>query len=219
MSPSSSAAPSMLIYLFRRDLRIADNPVLHEISKLCGQWQNNSHTQTLASNESDPLKSGGVAVTAQSTKPITHVLPIYVFSAQQVEVSGFLTPNVTRSPYPQARSQVGRYWRCGHHRAKFLAESVWDLKEGLRDRSSDLIIRVGMVADVTKALIKELKERGTEVSAIWMTAEEGVEEKREEREIRGIAEDEGQKFKLWADEKYFVDEYDMKSEVWFQHGN
>jgi hypothetical protein len=41
-----------------------------------------------------------------------------------------------------------------------------------------------------------------------MTSEEGVEEKREERDVRGAAEEAGKYFKLWMDKKYFIDEYD-----------
>lgn len=46
----------VLIYLLRRDLRLADNPVFHEISKL---W-------------SKP----------QTQRPFDSVLPIYIFAAQ-----------------------------------------------------------------------------------------------------------------------------------------
>ncbi|EOD46537.1 putative cryptochrome dash protein [Neofusicoccum parvum UCRNP2] len=162
----SSAAPRVLIYLLRRDLRVADNPIFHQL------------TQQAASGSSQ----------------FTHVLPVYVLSANQIEVSGFLKDDA-KSPYPEARSQVAGFWRCGPHRAKFTAESVWDLKESLGKIGSDLVIRIGM-------------ERGT-VAAIWMTAEEGVEEKREQRDARKAAEASGVEFKLWTDEKYFVDDRDL----------
>src|SRR4051812_20077249 len=45
----------------------------------------------------------------------THLLPLYVFPAQQVEVSGFIHAEGKKSPYPEARSQVGGFWRCGPH--------------------------------------------------------------------------------------------------------
>lgn len=213
MSPSGQPSPSVLIYLFRRDLRIADNPILHEISKVYGQWQKPSKTKPPpGAQDSSADREAGVRLNdsdarPRSSKPFTHLLPLYVFPAQQVEVSGFLDPDETRSPYLEARSQVGGFWRCGPHRAKFLGETVWNLKDNLKKIDSDLVLRAGRAADVTKALLKEFKEKGTEVSAVWMTAEEGVEEKREEREIRRVVQDEGKSFKLWADEKYFVDEY------------
>ncbi|KEF61909.1 uncharacterized protein A1O9_03481 [Exophiala aquamarina CBS 119918] len=173
----------VLIYILRRDLRLGDNPIFHEIHKLFQQPQN----------------------------PFTHVLPLYVFAAQQIEVSGFLKDPASRSPYPEARSEVGRFWRCGPHRAKFLAESVWDLKSQLTKLGSNLDIRVGTLGKVIDDLLAQLKQQNdkTLVSAIWMTEEEGVEEKRDERDVRRAAEKAGADFRLWIDEKYFIDDRDL----------
>ncbi|KAL8721897.1 MAG: hypothetical protein Q9225_001533, partial [Loekoesia sp. 1 TL-2023] len=175
------ATPRVLIYLLRRDLRVADNPILNEIAKL----------------------------TQQSQRPYTHFLPVYVFAAQQIEVSGFLSSDSERSPFPQARSQAGGFWRCGPHRAKFLAESVWDVKQGLSKAGSGLEIRVGMAGQVIKEMLDAFKQANTEVAGVWMTEEEGVEEKREERDIRKAAEGAQTEFKLWVDEKYYVDDRDL----------
>jgi len=176
-------AQRILIYLLRRDLRLADNPILHEISKLASQ----SHT------------------------PFTHVLPVYVFAAQQVEVSGFLSNPDLKTPYPEARSEVGKFWRCGPHRARFLAESVWDLKTDLEYQGSSLVLRAGLVGDVLEDMLAGFKnsEKETQVVGIWMTDEEGVEEKREERAVRRIADKQGIDFRLWVDEKYFIDDRDI----------
>lgn len=170
--------PRVLIYLLRRDLRIADNPILHEIAK----------------------------ITQHSQYPFTHLLPVYIFAAQQVEVSGFLSPDFENSPFPQARSNAGGFWRCGPHRAKFLAESVWDVKKGLGNIGSGLEIRVGMVGQVVGEMLDAFQQAHTEVAGVWMTQEEGVEEKREERDVRHAAEGAQTEFKLWVDEKYYVDE-------------
>jgi deoxyribodipyrimidine photo-lyase len=174
------ASQRVLVYLLRRDLRVADNPILHEIAKL----------------------------SQQSQKTFTHVLPLYVFPAQQVEVSGFLSNPDAQSPYPEARSQTGQFWRCGPHRCKFLAESVWDVKQELEKLGSGLVIRVGMIGEVLQDLLKQFKDaedKGS-VAGVWMTEEEGVEEKREERDAKSAAKDAGVDFKLWIDEKYFIDE-------------
>ena len=174
------AKSRVLIYLLRRDLRLADNPVFHEISK----------------------------VSQQSHHPYTHVLPLYVFSAQQIEVSGFLASHESRSPYREARSHHGAFWRCGSRRATFLAESIWDLKNSLEGIGSGLTIRVGMVGDVVSDLLEGFKTSGSaEIYGLWMTSEEGVEEKREEREVRKVVEAQGKEFRLWIDEKYLIDEY------------
>ena len=171
----------VLIYLLRRDLRIADNPIFHEISK----------------------------ISQQSQKPFTHVLPLYVFPAQQIEISGFLSSSEAKSPLPEARSEVGKFWRCGPHRAKFLAESVWDLKTELEKLGSKLLIQVGMTGQVLQDVLDQFKDHKGDatVTHIWMTEEEGVEEKREEREIRKVAQAAGIDFRLWTDEKYLIDEY------------
>ncbi|KAJ9632816.1 hypothetical protein H2204_007691 [Knufia peltigerae] len=176
----------VVVYLLRRDLRLADNPVFHELHRL----------------------------SQQSQKPFTHVLPLYVLAAQQVEVSGLLSDSETKSPYPEARSEVGNFWRCGPHRAKFLAESVWELKSELEKMGSSLHIRVGMLGQVVRDLLEQIKQaqKETIVSAVWMIEEEGVEEKREERDVRRAAQDAGVDFKLWLDEKYFIDDRDLPFE-------
>jgi len=147
--------------------------------------------------------------------PFTHLLPIYVFPAQQVEVSGFLkasdSAKYPKSPYPEARSQVAGFWRCGPHRAKFLAESVWDLKDSLERAGSGLEIRVGLLADVVKDAFDFFEAGGrrlAEVYGVWMTGEVAVEELQEECDVQRIVEEHGKEFRLFADEKFFVDEYD-----------
>lgn len=171
----------VLIYLLRRDLRLADNPIFHEISRVSQQ--------------------------EQSKQPFSHVLPLYVLSAQQIELSGFLSPPHQQSPYPAARSRHGGFWRCGPKRAKFLAESVWDLKTSLEAVGSGLAIRAGTVSDVVRDLLDGFKSSGSVgVFGLWMTSEEGFEEKQEEHQVRSIVEGEGIQFRLFTDEKYLVDE-------------
>ena len=179
----SSSPHRILIYLLRRDLRLVDNPIFHELSRM--------HSQ--------------------SQKPFTHLIPLYVFPAQQVEVSGFISGDAS-SPYPPARSQTGSFWRCGATRAKFLAESVWDLKQNLEGVGSGMCVRAGMVQDVVKHLMEGIEEDGSgpaskgEVTGLWMTEEVAIEEKREERALRKVVEGKGKEFKVWKDEKYFIDE-------------
>ena len=168
----------VLIYLLRRDLRLADNPIFHELARL----------------------------NSQSQRPFTHLLPVYVFPAHQIEVSGFLEEG-KRSPYKEARSPVGGFWRCGRLRAKFVAESVWDLKKDLEDISSGLEIRVGTAQDVVRSIVDGLREQqDVELHGLWMTSEEGWEEKQEEKAVEKIMDENKADFKLWTDEKYYVDE-------------
>lgn len=237
MAPPASAAPRILIYVLRRDLRVGDNPVLHEAAKLYASSSSSSSSQHA---------------------PFTHMLPLYVFTPSQLEVSGFLSPSPyssssssgadigtgPRCPYPESRSQVGGFWRCGRHRAKFLAESVFDLKRGLEQKGSGLAVRVGTVGDVVRQVLdayadadacgggargnrtsreplqddeekkeeekegNEEGERRGEVVGVWMTADETTYEKREERDVKEIALSRGKEFRLFRDEKYLIDEYE-----------
>lgn len=173
------SSPRILIYLLRRDLRLTDNPILHEISKT---YQQSQH-------------------------PYTHLLPVYVFPAQQVEVSGFLSSDIERCPFPEARSRVGGFWRCGPHRSRFVAESVWDLKKSLASVGNGLEIRVGMAGQVVAEMLDAFKKNSVEIAGVWLTEEEGIEEKREEKDVRMAAEAAGTELRLWVDEKYYVDEY------------
>lgn len=170
----------ILVYILRRDLRLADNPIFHEVARL----------------------------QKQSQHAFTHFLPIYIFPANQVEIGGFIPTPAKRSPYPEARSEVAGFWRCEQLRAKFLAECVWDLKDDLASVGSDLVIRVGTVGDVVRQVMQHYAERKeADISASWMTQEEGVEEKREERQVERACAQNKVDYKLWTDEKYLVDEY------------
>ncbi|GAB1311592.1 Cryptochrome DASH [Madurella fahalii] len=138
----------------------------------------------------------------------SHFLPVYIFPAQQLDVSGFIKDG-SANPYPDARSRLGRYPRCGPHRAKFLAECVWDLQQSLEALGSGLLIRVGMVGDVTRSLAEGLTTIGRKVAAIWMTSHEGTEENHDERAVAMVCNDFGAEFKLWEDEKYLIDDRDV----------
>jgi deoxyribodipyrimidine photo-lyase len=135
----------------------------------------------------------------------TNLLPVYIFPPHQIEVSGFVRGG-QESPYPEARSHVGRFWRCGPHRAKFLTASVWNLKESLEALGSGLTIRVGHYGEVLQSLIGGLREKGHQVGAVWVTSDEGVEERRDETHISSVCSDAGVEFLSWVDEKYFIDE-------------
>ena len=175
---SGTTAPRVLVYLLRRDLRVADNPALHEISRLY----------------------------EKTPQPFTHLLPLYIFPARQIEVSGFLSSDARKSPYPEARSKIAGFWRCGPQRAKFIAESVWDVKTGLETLGSGLVVRVGLLGDVVRQTLRDLKADGGELAGLWLTADVAIEEKDEQEDVRKVVESEGAEFRLLKDERYFVDE-------------
>ncbi|KAG9537061.1 cryptochrome, partial [Aureobasidium melanogenum] len=123
---------------------------------------------------------------------------------------GFIPDSSNKSPYPEARAPVSGFWRCGKLRAKFLAESVWDLKKDLERVGSDLQVRVGTVHDAVRSILQGYKDhKEVDIAGVWMTNEEGVEEKREEKDVRKLCKEFGSEFKLWVDEKYLVDDRDV----------
>lgn len=145
---------------------------------------------------------------ASTKHGFTHMIPVYVFPAHQIEISGFIKDGTSRSPYPEARSQVAGYWRCGIHRSKFICETLWDLKQSLEKVGSGLILRAGKHGDILDHLIEGLEKNGHKVGAVWMTGEESVEELRDEKAVRSICDLNEIEFRRWDDEKYFVDDRD-----------
>lgn len=135
----------------------------------------------------------------------TDLVPVYVFPAQQFEVSGFIQDG-SASPYPEARSDVSKVWRTGPHRAKFVTQCVWDLKKNLESAGSGLLIRVGNTTDVIADLIEGFSNKQAKVGGVWITKEEGVEERRDQKAISELCEKSGAVLTLFEDEKYFIDE-------------
>jgi deoxyribodipyrimidine photo-lyase len=142
---------------------------------------------------------------ATSDHGFTHLLPIYVLPPHQIETSGFV-PEGQSSPYPPARSQVGRFWRCGPARAKFQAESIWDLKKTLENISSGMLVRIGNFDDVLKHLVKSLHDNHQSVDSVWMTEEVSKEEIDDQKAVEAVCSEKGINFKLWRDDKYYIDE-------------
>lgn len=135
----------------------------------------------------------------------THLLPLFVLPPHQIEVSGLLKDGQA-SPYPEAKSAVGRFWRCGPHRASFITKSVWNLKENLEKLGSNLSIRAGDFDTILTSVIDQLKQKQYKVGAVWMIEEEAEEEKGDERAVAEFCSKADIALQLWSDEKYFIDE-------------
>lgn len=135
-------------------------------------------------------------------KQITHLIPLFILNPTQYETSGLLQPS-QRSPYPEARSRLGGFWRCGPHRIKFLAESLFDLKAQLKNVGSDLIIRVGRAGRVVGDIVRELNEEGAEIHGVWMTRDCATEEMAEERDIKNAVPN-GIQVRVFDDESTLI---------------
>ena len=148
-------------------------------------------------------------LSSSSDHGFTHLLPLFGFLPQQAEISGLLRDG-HESPYPEAKSALGQFWRCGPHRAKFIAKAIWNLKENLEKLGSDLIIRAGALETVLRSVIGKLREKQFNVGAVWMVEEEGDEEKKNEAALAEVCSKAGIDLRVWLDEKYFIDDRDTK---------
>jgi deoxyribodipyrimidine photo-lyase len=89
-----------------------------------------------------------------------------------------------------------------------------DLKKRLEGLgcNSGLQMRVGLVADVVRGILEAYSMKGdndinkSRVTGIWMTSDDGTEEKDDERRVEELAVQHNIDFKLWNDEKFYVDE-------------
>lgn len=199
--------PRILLYILRRDVRLSDNPIFTAAARHVAQ----QHDSPSLSKEDSRTRDDSLT-TEHRGSSFTHLLPVYVFPAQQIESSGFLASPNDKSPYPEARSTLAKIWRTGPHRAKFIAQGAWDLKQSLEGLgcNSGLQLRVGTIGDVVKDILEFYSKDGGakgEISEVWMTANESVEEKEEEAFVRGHTKQHGVDFELWDDEKYYIDKY------------
>lgn len=113
------------------------------------------------------------------------LLPIFVFDEREIELSGL--PGYKRQG-PEARTQIFGFWKTGGFRARFVSESVYDLRSRLREAGSDLLIRFGRPEDVIHNLVKGFQEQGDEVEAVWMQKEMTSQEVRVEGAIKDSLE-------------------------------
>ncbi|GAW23278.1 hypothetical protein ANO14919_128320 [Xylariales sp. No.14919] len=141
----------------------------------------------------------------------THLLPVYIIPPHQIEVSGFLQDG-TKSPFPEARSETAHFWRCGPHRARFISQSLWNLKQNLAKLGNDLTVRIGKPDEILTRLVEGLKTHQKKVSAVWMIGEEGYEEEKDKKSVADACSALGIEHKVWVDEKYFIDDRDLKLE-------
>ncbi|GAA5955729.1 hypothetical protein JCM10213_006518 [Rhodosporidiobolus nylandii] len=111
----------------------------------------------------------------------THVLPLYVFDERFIELGGL--PGYERDG-PEARTRLCGFWRTSAFRARFMTEGVYDLRDRLRQRGSDLLVRFGKMEVVATQVVKELMENGDEIKEVCLQKEYYAEELTIERKLR-----------------------------------
>jgi deoxyribodipyrimidine photo-lyase len=205
-----NAQSRIILYVLRRDVRLSDNPIFH----CAAQQLRRSKTTKPASQDGRRTRDDSLT-SEHGGAPFTHFLPVYIFPPKQIEVSGFLASSSDECPYPEARSQVAKVWRTGPHRAKWIGQGVWDLKQQLEalNCGTGLEMRVGMVDEVVGDILdaySQLDGNDTckpKITGIWMTDDDGTEEKDDVKAVEKIAAKNDIPFKVWADEKFYIDEY------------
>lgn len=148
----STSASDTVIFWFRNDLRLDDNPGL--TAAIAGA------RRTPSPGDSDRARGGGSAL-----------LPVYIFPPRLFGTTRFGFPKV------------------GPQRARFLTESLEDLRRSLRARGSELLIVQGEPGAVLAELARRHRAR-----EIWYQDEPGTEEAAEVSHVAaavGVSTDEG----------------------------
>ncbi|CAO1628756.1 unnamed protein product [Sympodiomycopsis kandeliae] len=172
--PSSAHAPAgrrkVLICLLRLDLRINDNALWH--------FAHRDRPDNVPPYQG--LNASKLPEERALWSMADHVLPLYVFDERELELSGL--PGYERKG-PEARTREYKFWKTGAFRARFIAESVYDLRSRLKDQGSDLCIRFGLTEDVVANIVRGFLDQGDEVEGVWMQKEMTSAEISVEKEI------------------------------------
>lgn len=96
--------------------------------------------------------------------------------------------------------------KIGINEASFLIESVSDLRNSLRAKGSDLIVRIGKPETVLAELVKQV---GAE--SVYVHREVNNEEVKNERKIENVLKDEGVEVKyFWGSTLFHIDDLPFK---------
>ncbi|CAE6430820.1 unnamed protein product [Rhizoctonia solani] len=173
-------ARRIAIALLRNDLRVSDNPILYA---------------------------------ARDAPGITHLLPLFVFDERQVELSGVVGFKEARSPKDgpllDAKTRICGFWRTGRHRARFLAQSVFDLKSQLESVGSNLGVYLGRPENVVPRLVHQLRVQGDTIEGVWLQRESASEEISVERRLSRALEEIQTTLHLDAGARTLVHESDL----------
>ncbi|KAG6488758.1 hypothetical protein ZIOFF_050007 [Zingiber officinale] len=127
-------------------------------------------------------------------------------SAANADSLSFL-PVFLFDPRDFGRSADG-FDRTGHRRARFLLDSVADLRAGLRRRGSDLVVRVGC----PEVVLPELA-RAVGADAVYAHREVSRDEVRAEERVGKAMEDEGVEVKyFWGSTLHHIDDLPFELE-------
>lgn len=69
------------------------------------------------------------------------------------------------------RSRLGNFWRIGRHRAKFLVETVFDLKKAYEGKGGGMLLACGKPEEVAIKVVEALVKSGVRVDGVFTQKE------------------------------------------------
>ncbi|PWN34967.1 cryptochrome [Meira miltonrushii] len=151
---------NILIAFLRNDLRLTDHPIFSQFASSSSQ---------------------------RGLENVTHILPVYVFDQQYIEVGGLNGIKKGKGPGGDqhgARTRVAGFWRTGKPRVQFMTRSVYDLQSRLQSIGSDLSIWSGHPHLILHKIVKALQKNGDNIHGVWYGEEPHTEEKATEKRIK-----------------------------------
>ncbi len=137
ISTSNMSKRNVLIAFLRNDLRLHDHPVFSQCA--------------------EPSPSS-----TKFQKPVTHILPVYVFDQRMIEVGGL--PGLTKAgkkSNTEARTRLAQFWRTGPPRVRFVTRSLFDLKKNLEQKGAGLSIHAVSRSSCCLRSSRRFRRRGT----------------------------------------------------------
>lgn len=112
------------------------------------------------------------------------IVPVYVFDTRQFG------------------SSPAGFQKTGSYRARFLLESVQELRSALESRGGGLVVRVGLPERIVPALAKQIR-----ASRVFVHKEIALEEQHVERALREALPDAGSALeRFWSNTLYYEDD-------------
>lgn len=114
-----------------------------------------------------------------------------------MEEAATVIPLFCFDPRHFGRTEFG-FEKTGKYRARFLIDSVHDLRESLRKRASDLVVRIGKPEDILPALVKKTGAR-----AVFLHSEVTYEDRQVETDLEKRLKKQGSELQtFWTNTLY-----------------